>query len=508
VTSFFARFKSGINLVLDTDLARLMYLAFFTTESRRTVMESFYMGIDVSKGYADFVIIDARKRPVIKNFQLDDTFEGHSSLFEILRRFMNNHPKAALYAAVESTGGYENNWYKALLKFHSEINIRTARLNPLGVTHNSKADLQRNKTDKISAQNVAEYLIAHPEKVAYQKEDPLTGLKKQWNFIQMLKKQCTQFRNQLQALLYTINPEILACCRNGFPEWVLTLLLQYPSASKLGNAQATALAKIPFITHDRAEILIADARKSVASDEDPVSEQLATVTSTQILHLEKTIKDQEKRLFEQCRDIDDVKLLLTFTGIGNASSAGLYIEIGAIERFKSASRLSSFWGVHPIYKQSGDGSGSFKMSKQGRKNPRIILYQVAMTAIVHNPLIRELYEYHVHQGRAKMDALGICMHKIVRVIYGMLKNKTAFDPAVDKANRNRSLPDITKAPKKMTDRRFQNYDSKAPVSRRQSKRRMERAQSQGVSNDTKCGIRKPVPVKDILTDILLNINQT
>ena len=37
--------------------------------------------------------------------------------------------------------------------------------------HNSKADLKKNTTDKISAQNIAEYLVAHPEKVAYQKED-------------------------------------------------------------------------------------------------------------------------------------------------------------------------------------------------------------------------------------------------------------------------------------------------------------------------------------------------
>ncbi len=33
------------------------------------------MGIDVSKGYADFVIINQQKQPVVKGFQLDDTFK-------------------------------------------------------------------------------------------------------------------------------------------------------------------------------------------------------------------------------------------------------------------------------------------------------------------------------------------------------------------------------------------------------------------------------------------------
>ena len=71
-------------------------------------MKSFYLGIDVSKGYADFVIVNLQKQPMVKNFQLDDTFDGHSRLHEIISRFLADHPQAFMYAAVESTGGYEN----------------------------------------------------------------------------------------------------------------------------------------------------------------------------------------------------------------------------------------------------------------------------------------------------------------------------------------------------------------------------------------------------------------
>ena len=37
-------------------------------------MTSFYLGDDVSKGYADFLIINAKKQQVAQNFQLGDTF--------------------------------------------------------------------------------------------------------------------------------------------------------------------------------------------------------------------------------------------------------------------------------------------------------------------------------------------------------------------------------------------------------------------------------------------------
>jgi len=68
-------------------------------------MKNYYLGVDVSKGYADFVILDDKKLPVEENFQLDDTFDGHCRLYEKLDTFFNDHPVSAIYAGVESTGG-------------------------------------------------------------------------------------------------------------------------------------------------------------------------------------------------------------------------------------------------------------------------------------------------------------------------------------------------------------------------------------------------------------------
>jgi len=106
------------------------------------------------------------------------------------------------------------------------LNIQTTRLNPLGVMYNSKADLKRTGTDKISAQSITEYLIAHPEKVTYQQQDQMATLRKQWGFIKMLTKQSAQLLNQLESLLYTAHPELLVYCKNGMLAWVLKLLLK------------------------------------------------------------------------------------------------------------------------------------------------------------------------------------------------------------------------------------------------------------------------------------------
>jgi hypothetical protein len=96
------------------------------------------------------------------------------------------------------------------------------------------------------------------------------------------------------------------------------------------------------------------------------------------------------------------------------------------------------------------------------------------------------------------------MHKILRIIYGMLKNNTAFDPKIDRANRQRMVPDKTVNVKTGKERRFEGYDPIAPVSRRQRKKRMEREQSHSV-NDTKCGIAAPAHIKEILAEVLAKV---
>ena len=91
------------------------------------------------------------------------------------------------------------------------------------------------------------------------------------------------------------------------------------------------------------------------------------------------------------------------------------------------------------------------MSKKGRKEPRAILFMVAMSSITANTLIHDLYQKHVANGMEKMAAIGLCMHKILRIIYGMLKNNTPFNPEIDMRNRERTSGQTTE--EKRTKRR-------------------------------------------------------
>ena len=75
-----------------------------------------------------------------------------------------------------------------------------------------------------------------------------------------------------------------------------------------------------------------------------------------------------------------------------------------------------------------------------------------------------------------MAAIGYVMHKIIRIVFGMLKNMPNFNPEIDKINQNKSKPKV----KKITvskNRRYQPYDDQAPISRRHGNKRKKEEKS-------------------------------
>jgi transposase len=442
-------------------------------------MNNFYLGCDVSKGYSDFVIINEDKQTSLDSFQLDDTSTGHQMLCNILSEFANRHPGSTIYAAVESTGGYENNWYNALFNLQNRINIFVARVNPFGTNHNSRASMNRIITDKTAAENIAKYLINQKKKIIYIKNDKFSSLRKQWTFVKMLTKQRTQLYNQLGSVVYIANPEVLVYCKDGYPNWLLKVMQDYPTAKQLSKAKKTKLTSIPYLKEQRAVSLIDNAKSSVASSVDNVTANLVTSLVKQIISLDKLIDKQSKFIAANCPLPEKIEILKSFPGIGDYSAVGLLLEIVSTENFDSTKKLASFFGIHPTYKQSGDGTWGMHMSKQGRKQVRCILYMVAKTAIVHNPLIKEIYARHLAKGMNKTAAIGACMHKILRIIFGMLKNNEKFNPEKDRVNSEKMLKDI-KPTKPLSNklRRYQKLDLVAPVSNRQTKKRKEQEKSQ------------------------------
>ncbi len=330
-------------------------------------------------------------------------------------------------------------------------------------------------------------MISHQDVVHFDQMDETYSLRKHWSLIKLLVKQRTQLLNQLNNLVYQANPELLIYCRRSWPDWLLELLKLFPTAQDLAEATIAQLDKIPYVESKKVQEILRQARQSVASANDPVSREMIKAIVEEVIHKGNLIESCKKYLIESCT-FEDVTLIASIPGIGKYSAVGLAIEIGTWLRFSSSKKMASFFGLHPIFKQSGDKTWVTRMSKRGSAEVRALLFMCTMVAIRHNPVIRELYAHNLSKGKCKMSAIGICMHKLLRIIYGVLKSGIPSDASIDQSNRAKKP--IQRKETQQGARRLQRIDDKAPVSVRQNKKRKEQSQSQG-ELVTECEIKAP-----------------
>lgn len=437
-----------------------------------------YLGIDVSKGYADFLLLGSESQVMEEGFQLQDNKEGRQKLQELIADWQK-HGLEELYCGVESTGGYENLWYGHLKSNYKESKVLVCRINPRGVKAVGDASLKRTITDGVSAENIANYMIKFPQKVDYGtnamagKEEFKEG-RQHYTFIKMLVKQKVQLNNQFEKLIYQHFSEMMIYCRHGMPIWLLSMLAKYPTAKMVQKAGVAKLSAIKGIGVEKANSIIHKAKDS----EQDVSAQVCHVimaTAKEILHKASTIDEEKRYVIGMHKDAEEAKLVSSIPGVGIESAIAIVMEIENVERFETVKKMASYFGLNPTYKQSGDGMWGKHMSKKGRGEIRGVLYMTTLAAIRYNPLLKQVYARFRAKGMKHYQAAGVVMHKLLRIIYGILKNKTKFNAETDEQNqlkaaeKQKQKEEKNKKDKKINQskkHRFQGPTKGAPISRR------------------------------------------
>jgi transposase len=171
------------------------------------------LGGDVSKGYADFCLMDGEGE-ILLEIQMDDTRQGHSQMRELIRECNRKVGlEEELEVALEATGGMERNWLHLFRKLDEadEADLNVYRFNPLVIRRFNEQRLHTNKTDEISARALANYLrlgLAE-KKAAYTDEGPDDGLKTLSRKTQRMVNQSIDLQNEQQALLQRAHPELV-----------------------------------------------------------------------------------------------------------------------------------------------------------------------------------------------------------------------------------------------------------------------------------------------------------
>ena len=133
---------------------------------------------------------------------------------------------------------------------------------------------------------------------------------------------------------------------------------------------------------------------------------------------------------------EDVPFLLQMAGIGLVSAMTILSAIGPISRFPSPKKLVGYAGLGVSLHSSGQSFHSGGITKQGRRELRTALIQVAWAAVRYSPPWQKRFDaLALRKGRQK--SITIIARKILVVIWHLLTKRTCdrdADPvAVERA---------------------------------------------------------------------------
>lgn len=118
--------------------------------------------------------------------------------------------------------------------------------------------------------------------------------------------------------------------------------------------------------------------------------------------------------------------IASITGVGPVVSAVLTADLDAYS-FASADGFVAYYGIDPVPDDSGKRKGKRKLSKQGQRLGRTMLYNAALSAVT-SKVWKPVYEQCLARGLEKVQALLVIARKIARCAWSIHKHGTLFDP--------------------------------------------------------------------------------
>lgn len=123
-----------------------------------------------------------------------------------------------------------------------------------------------------------------------------------------------------------------------------------------------------------------------------------------------------------------VARLMTIKGVALTTAAVVLSELPQITPATDSRTICGWAGLTPCRHQSGQTERRSRISRRGNAYLRHALYMPALVAKRWNPLFKSFAQRLAERGKTTPAILGAVAHKLLRIIVGMLRSDTDFNP--------------------------------------------------------------------------------
>jgi transposase len=295
--------------------------------------------------------------------------------------------------------------------------------------------IHETKTDNIDAFIIAEVLrIGRYTKTEVLPEN-IHALRELCRHRFYIVDMASDIKRKVIALLDQIFPEYEKLFTDTFGVTSMQLLANYSTPEQMLSVDSQTLADL-LSKASRGRFGIDKANQI----QDFAKNSFGIILSSSSFSLIIKQYIEQLKHFEYCIELFDAEIaeiydtfdcqLHTITGIGKTLAAVILSEIGGdISKFASVPKLVAFAGLYPKKRQSGESINSTgHLSKRGSPYLRRAIWLASFVAAFKDPAIHQFYEHKRSEGKDHLNAMGHVCHKILSIIFAVLRDNKPYVP--------------------------------------------------------------------------------
>jgi transposase len=270
--------------------------------------------------------------------------------------------KDQLRLIVEATGVY----YLDAALIASELGAEVMVINPKAAHNFAKALSMRNKTDRLDAAMLLEFLKRMPFQAWSAPSPSRQALRHYGRYLLQLTEDSTAAKNRLHALQHGRGPRSL----------------------------------------------IQDLKRTIAGQQRRI----------------KRIRQEAVALIQAEPELQHAfQALNSICGIASVSAVSLLSELAVLPPDLSSRACVCHAGLDVRLHQSGDTTKPPRISRHGNKYLRRALYMPAISAVQHDPHARAFQKQLLERGKKKMQTVVAVMRKMLTAAWALTRNPDEYD---------------------------------------------------------------------------------
>jgi len=166
-------------------------------------------------------------------------------------------------------------------------------------------------------------------------------------------------------------------------------------------------------------------RDNILSDSEQFQLELDMNTKKHLAEQTEKITEKLRRMSHQKPWSESMMYLMQLPGFGVITGMTILAAIGEITRFETPGHLASYSGLTPGLDQSGVKVRGKKITKEGRKDLRWAMVEVAQRAVKSDPLWKHRFN-ELQRRMHRNQAIVVIAHRLLELVWYVLSRRQPY----------------------------------------------------------------------------------